>query len=122
MEKNSNDLNEKSIGIITSDFVKVSENLKLACSKIISNNFSNYPIIIMAKESVSIGTLFIDIGELMNNSWKYYATYLEVLIEKKIIHQIKEFKKKYKNSDEFCCLLVLLNNNSKIIFIPYPED
>ena len=122
MEKNSNDLNEKSIGIITSDFVKVSENLKLACSKIISNNFSNYPIIIMSKESVSIGTLFIDIGELMNNSWKYYATFLEVLIEKKIIHQIKEFKKKYKNSDEFCCLLVLLNNNSKIIFIPYPED
>jgi len=51
----------------------------------------------MSKESVSIGTLFIDIGELMNNSWKYYATYLEVLIEKKIIHQIKEFKKKYKN-------------------------
>ena len=85
MEKNSNDLNEKNIGIITSDFVKVSENLKLACSKIISNNFSNYPMIIMSKESVSIGTLFIDIGELMNNSWKYYATYLEVLIEKKII-------------------------------------
>ena len=84
MEKNSNDLNEKNIGIITSDFVKVSENLKLACSKIISNNFSNYPMIIMYKESVSIGTLFIDIGELMNNSWKYYATYLEVLIEKKI--------------------------------------
>ena len=26
MEKNSNDLNEKNIGIITSDFVKVSEN------------------------------------------------------------------------------------------------
>ena len=71
MEKNSNDLNEKNIGIITSDFVKVSENLKLACSKIISNNFSNYPIIIMSKKSVSIGTLFIDIGELMNNSWKY---------------------------------------------------
>ena len=45
MEKNSNDLNEKNIGIITSDFVKVSENLKLACSKIISNNFSNYNVI-----------------------------------------------------------------------------
>ncbi len=96
MEKNSNDLNEKNIGIITSDFVKVSENLKLACSKIISNNFSNYPIIIMSKESVSIGNLFIDIGELMNNSWKYYATYLEVLIEKKIYTKSKNLRKNIK--------------------------
>ncbi len=36
----------------------------------------------MSKESVSIGSLFIDIGELINNSLKYYETYLEVIIEK----------------------------------------
>ena len=122
MEKNCNDLNEKDIGNITSDFIKVSDNLKIACSKIINKKFSNYPIIIMSKKPVSLGTLFIDNSELMDNSWKYYASYLEILIENKIINEIKEFKKKYKKSDEFCCLLVILNNNSKIIFIPYPED
>tara|TARA_B110000914_G_scaffold130859_1_gene114330 strand:- start:119 stop:487 length:369 start_codon:yes stop_codon:yes gene_type:complete len=122
MEKNCNDLNEKDIGNITSDFIKVSDNLKIACSKIINKKFSNYPIIIMSKKPVSLGTLFIDNSELMDNSWKYYASYLEILIENKIINEIKEFKKKYKKSNEFCCLLVILNNNSKIIFIPYPED
>ena len=122
MEKNRNDLNEKYIGNITSDFIKVSDHLKIVCSKIINKKFSKYPIIIMSRKPISLGTLFIDNDELMNNNWKYYASYLEILIENKIINQIKEFKKKYKKSDEFCCLLVLLNNNSKIIFIPYPED
>ena len=122
MEKNCNDLNEKDIGNITSDFIKVSDNLKIACSKIINKKFSNYPIIIMSRKPISLGTLFIDNGELMDNSWKYYASYLEIMIENKIINEIEEFKKKYKKSDEFCCLLVILNNNSKIIFIPYPED
>ena len=34
----------------------------------------------------------------------------------------EKFIKNYKNSNEFCCLLVIFNNNSKIIYIPYPED
>ena len=101
MEKNRNDLNEKDIGNITSDFVKVSDNLKIACSKIINKKFSNYPIIIMSRKPISLGTLFIDNGELMDNSWKYYASYLEIMIENKIINEIEEFKKNIKNQMNF---------------------
>ena len=121
MENKNNDLDYKEIGIITSDFVKVSDQLKLTCSKIISNNFSKFPIIIMCRDEISIGTLLINNSELINK-WKYYASYLELLTEKKIISDSKKFKNNYKNSSEFCCLLVIINNNSKIIYIPYPED
>ena len=122
MENKDNDLDYKEIGIITSDFVKVSDQLKLTCSKIISNNFSKFPIIIMSMDEISIGSLLISKGELLDNKWKYYASYLELLTEKKFISNSKKFIKNYKNSNEFCCLLVIFNNNSKIIYIPYPED
>ena len=52
----------------------------------------------------------------------YFASYVEILLEKKIISELDIFKEKYKNYKEYCCLLTVINNNSKIIFIPYPED
>ena len=121
-KKANNDLDYKEIGIITSDFVKVSDQLKLTCSKIITNNFSKFPIIIMSMDEISIGSLLISNGELLDNKWKYYDSYLELLTEKKIISNSKKFIKNYKKSNEFSYLLVIFNNNSNIIYIPNPED
>ena len=119
---NIDELNNKEIGLITSDFVKVADQLKNTCQKIIENNFSNFPIIIMSKDKVKLGTLLIDKNEINENSWIYFASYVEILHEKKIISELDIFKEKYKNYKEYCCLLTVINNNSKIIFIPYPED
>ncbi len=122
MDNIDNELSSEEIGIITSDFVKVSDQLKTTCNKIVEKKFSKYPIIIMSRNEVKLGTLLVDINEINDNKWKYFASYLEILQEKKIINDLKVFKESYKNSDEYCCLLTVLNNNSKIIFIPYPED
>ena len=76
----------------------------------------------MGRENLNLGSLFIDRDEILGNKWVYNATYLEILFENNIIKNKKEFIAKYKNIDEFCCLLVVFENNSKIIYIPYPED
>ena len=122
MDNKNDELDYKEIGKITSDFIKVSDQLKINNQKIIEKKFSKYPIIILSKENIDFGTLLVDFNEIMNNKWKYFASYLEILYEKKIISNIQAFKENYKNYEEFCCLLVAENNNSKIIFIPYPED
>ena len=122
MDNKNDELDYKEIGKITSDFIKVSDQLKITNQKIIEKKFSKYPIIILSKENIDFGTLLVDFNEIMNNKWKYFASYLEILNEKKIISNIQAFKENYKNYEEFCCLLVAENNNSKIIFIPYPED
>ena len=122
MDNKNDELDYKEIGKITSDFIKVSDQLKITNQKIIENKFSKYPIIILSKENIDFGTLLVDFNEIMDNKWKYFASYLEILLEKKIISNIQAFKENYKNYEEFCCLLVAENNNSKIIFIPYPED
>lgn len=122
MENKNNDLDFDKIGLVTSDFIKVADQLKLACSKIVDKEFSKYPIIVMGSENLNLGTLFINKNEILGNKWVYYASYLEILIERNIIKNKNDFIAKYKNIDEFCCLLVVFENNSKIIYIPYPED
>ena len=122
MENKNNDLDFDKIGLVTSDFIKVADQLKLACSKIVDKKFSKYPIIVMGSENLNLGTLFINKDEILGNKWVYYASYLEILMERNIIKNKNEFIAKYKNIDEFCCLLVVFENNSKIIYIPYPED
>ena len=121
MEENK-DLDIQEMGIISSDFIKVADKLKTAIKKITENKFSDYPLIIMSKSDIKLGSLFIDIKEFYENEWKYYASYLEILLSNNIIHNEKIFKKKYKDYNEYCCLLVVMDNKSKIIFIPYPED
>ena len=122
MDNNNIELSNEEIGMITSDFIKVSDQLKNTCKKIIEKKFSNFPVIIMSRYEVNLGTLLIDQNEIKSNKWKYFASYLEFLYSKKILNDIDIFKEKYKSHDEYCCLLTVINNNSKIIFIPYPED
>tara|TARA_B100000029_G_scaffold515064_2_gene620345 strand:- start:925 stop:1293 length:369 start_codon:yes stop_codon:yes gene_type:complete len=122
MDNNNIELSNEEIGMITSDFIKVSDQLKNTCKKIIEKKFSNFPVIIMSRYEVNLGTLLIDQNEIKSNKWKYFASYLEFLHSKKILNDIDIFKEKYKSHDEYCCLLTVINNNSKIIFIPYPED
>ena len=122
MENKNNDLDFDKIGLVTSDFIKVADQLKLACSKIVDKKYSEYTIIIMGNENLNLGTLFINKGEILENKWVYYASYLDILFQKNIIKNKDEFIAKYKNIDEFCCLLVVFENKSKNIYIPYPED
>lgn len=122
MDNNNIELNNEEIGMITSDFIKVSDQLKITCNKIIEKKFSDFPVIIMSRDEVNLGTLLIDKNEIKGNKWKYFASYLEFLSSKKILNNIDVFKEKYKSHNEYCCLLTVINNNSKVIFIPYPED
>lgn len=122
MDNKGNDLELDELGLVTSDFIKVADQLKIVALKIFEKKFSKFPIIIMSKSDVNFGTLFINKGEILKNKLNYYASYLELLTTKNIISNIDQFKKSYKNPKEFCCLLVVFRNYSKIIFIPYPED
>ena len=48
---NKEELDYNEIGKITSDFIKVSDQLKTTCEKIIEKGFSKYPVIILSKEN-----------------------------------------------------------------------
>jgi Mg/Co/Ni transporter MgtE len=36
--------------------------------------------------------------------------------------KLDEFKKNYKDPEEFCCLFVVDGDFASFVYIPYPED
>ena len=116
-------LNGKYLGTITSDFVKVADTLKEASYLVRKKGFSDYPIFPISKEEIPIGQLLIDKKEL-GTTWNYYITYINEFIDRKLIDKskVEDFKKTYKDPDEFCCLFVVDEEFTNYLFVPYPVD
>lgn len=120
---NDPELNGKYLGTITADFAIVSETLKEASYQIRKRDFSDFPIFPISKVNIPLGQLLIAQRELATQ-WNFYASYLDEFLQRKLIDPEKEeeFKKAYKDPDEFCCLFVVDEEFTKFLYIPYPED
>ena len=125
MISNENDpeLNGKYLGTISSDFIKISENLKEAAYQVRKRKFSEFPIFPISKEEQPIGQLFLSRKEKAID-WNYYITYLDEFIQRKLIKEngVDQFKAAYKDPDEFCCLFVVDEAFTKFLYIPYPDE
>lgn len=120
LSDNDPELNGKYLGTITKDFVVVADTLKEASYQIRKRGFSDYPIFPISKTDIPIGKLLIGRNELVT-AWNYYASYLDEFVQRKLVEQAEEFKKAYKNPDEFCCLFVIDQDFTNFLFIPFPE-
>lgn len=119
--QNDPTLDPKYLGKISSDFVKVSENLKEASYQIRKRGFSEFPIFPVSKEDIPIGQMLYEIGKL-ENEWNYYASFLEEFAQRQLVAEEDVFKGAYKDPDEFCCLFIVDKEFTNFMFIPYPED
>lgn len=119
---NDPELNGKYLGTISADFVKVADTLKEASYQIRKAGF-DYPIFAISREVVPIGKLFID-RLSMELEWNYFASFLNEFQQRELVAVDREedFKKAYKDPDEFCCLFVVDKAFTSFVFIPYPED
>ncbi|MGY6741110.1 MAG: hypothetical protein ACXIUQ_00130 [Cecembia sp.] len=120
---NDPELSGKYLGTITKDFVQIAEVLKEASYQVRSRKFSEFPIFPISKEEQPIGQLFMGKTE-KGLDWNYYITYLDEFVQRKLIAEelLEDFKKAYKNPDEFCCLFVMDKEFTSFVYIPYPED
>ncbi|SHO60878.1 MULTISPECIES: hypothetical protein [Algoriphagus] len=120
---NDPELNGKYLGTISSDFIKISDVLKEAAYQIKSRGFSDYPIFPISKEMQPIGKIFLGKAE-KNLEWNYFITYVDEFVQRKLISEesLEEFKKSYKDPDEFCCLFVMDGAFTSFVYIPYPEE
>lgn len=120
---NDPELNGKYLGTISKDFAIVSETLKEASYQIRKRGFSDFPIFPTSKQELPIGQLLIAKEEVAAE-WNYYATYLDEFIQRQLVakDKVDEFKKVYKDPDEFCCLFVVDGDFTRFLFIPYPVD
>ncbi|WP_215226198.1 hypothetical protein [Echinicola shivajiensis] len=122
-DDNDPELNGKYLGTITKDFVKVADTLKEASYQIRSRKFSEHPIFPVCKTEQAIGQLLIGNKDIKVD-WNYYITYLDEFIQRKLIDEksIEDFKKSYKDPDEYCCLFVIDQDFTNFVYIPYPNE
>ncbi|MBL7838637.1 MAG: hypothetical protein JNJ75_00715 [Cyclobacteriaceae bacterium] len=120
---NDPELSGKYLGTISADFVKVSDTLKEASYQIRKREISEFPIFPVCKTDQPIGQVIIG-RQQAETEWNYYASFLDEFTQRGIIDAEKQddFKKAYKDADEFCCLFVIDKEFTNFVFIPYPED
>ena len=120
---NDPELDGKYLGTISRDFVVVAETLKEASYQIRKRGFSDFPIFAISKGNIPIGQLLLGREDLAT-TWNYHASYMDEFVQRGLIDKNKEeeFKKTFKDPDEFCCLFVVDLDFTKFTFIPYPED
>jgi hypothetical protein len=122
-DANSPELNRKIMGLVSEDFIKVSDQLKEASYQIRKRGFSENPIFVLTYTQVELGALLIDAEELKNR-YSYRASYMQEFVNRKLIGEesVAAFQENYKNPDEYCCLFALIGDFSGFIYVPYPED
>jgi hypothetical protein len=118
---NDPELSGKYLGTISRDFVKVADTLKEASYQIRKRGYSEHPIFPVCKEAQPIGQLLVD-KRSFGTEWDYYASFLNEFIQRELIESEEDFKKAYKDPDEFCCLFVVDVSFTNFVFIPFPED
>jgi hypothetical protein len=122
-DANSPEVNKQLLGIVSQDFIKVSDQLKEASYQIRSRGFSANPIFITTKKTVELGILLISEKE-SENEFHYRASFLDEFAQRELIaaEAVEMFKENYKNPDEYCCLFVIQSDFAGFIYVPYPED
>jgi hypothetical protein len=119
---NDPELNGKYLGTISTDFVRVADSIKEASYQIRKSGFE-FPVFPICKTSQAVGQLLLDKKDL-RLEWNYYASFLNEFVQREIVMPDREedFKKTYKDPDEFCCLFVVDEEFTNFVYIPYPED
>jgi hypothetical protein len=118
---NSPELDPKFLGKISTDFIKVADQLKEAAYQIKKRGFSDFPIFPISKTEIPIGSLLYEKGQF-ENDWIYNASFMEEFLQRELIEKEDEFKQVYKDPDEYCCLFVVDQEFTNFTFIPYPID
>jgi len=122
-DANSPEINQKLMGKVSSDFIKVSEHLKEASYQIIKRKFSENPIFILTENPVEIGATLFQKNDFMT-SYEYRASFLEEFISRNMIGEesVEFFKENYKDPEEYCCLFVIDQAFAGFIYLPFPND
>jgi len=87
----------------------------------IKGNVSKYPIFIATRETdFDLGLPIISRSDF-DISWNFSASHLEDFVNKGIVgkNKIEEFKKTYKEPEQYMCVFVAEEGATSFVFMPY---
>jgi len=97
---------------------KQRDNLFLLVSEILRNEISKYPIFIASKTQIALGKPFV--MQEKPEDWNINISLLEEFAALSIVSEehLEEFKRVYKDPEQFFCFLVISQEKEEYIFIP----
>ena len=121
--QNDPELNGKFLGTISSDFIKICDELKEASYQMRSRSISKYPVFVLCRDAQPIGMLLHNRLD-HNLEWNYYFSMGEEFLERGILSEagFENFCASFKDPDEFCCLFVINPDFTSFVYLPFPED
>jgi len=110
---------ERRLNKIKRELQSAARIMEKASDEIFNQDISNYPIFIVSPTAINIGILLVESTEL-KGKWNLYISTLEEFSTKNLIRQerINEFRKIYKDPEDFYCLFLIEDLGSKFVFIP----
>ncbi len=114
---------DKEYASLHNDVELLQDQLATISAEIRNQDISKYPIFIASKEPVEIGKLLFSPNKDLTN-WNIAMSTLENLVNLEIVslEKVDEFRKVYKDPDNFFCFLVMKPNQPEFIFIKRPKS
>lgn len=121
---NDPELDGRFLGTISSDFVRVADNLREAAYLIRNRSISEYPVFVLCKEIQPIGQLLYPKDGPEELAWNYFVSMGEEFRERGFFSEEgwETYCRQFRNPDEFACLFIVDPGLTGFVFIPYPED
>ena len=91
--------------------------LRKVSELVISQDVSNYPIVVMHQNAIDLGVR-VPLGE--ETPWKINISTLEEFVKKELVEEskLKEFKEVYKDPATHICIFLISNAGANFIFYP----
>lgn len=107
------------LSTLEGDIKTLKEPLKETITEIVSQGYSNYPILIAHIEDMNFADKIID-KSLFNTAFHFSASTLEAMLSKGIILEDRReaFEEKIKASEGSACILLLHPEVMKFVFFP----
>ena len=90
-----------------------------AADVIREKDVSDYPVFVAHQQEMEIGMLIHD-GNTSGGKWNIHASTLEEFVSRQIVfgEKIEEFKKNYKDPDQYVCVFILSELGAQFAFLP----
>ena len=110
----------------TKKFLQLEEELKgfreilnRASNEMRNQDLTNYPIFVVHQQELVLGVQIVD-REKTKSNWDIHASTLEEFTYKNLIRpeKLDEFKKVFKDPDDYFCIFVVSELGAQFIFLP----
>lgn len=122
IENSAESVNNPLLESLQNDLRYYADYLQGMAREIIDSGTSKYPVFVAHQENVGpdLGKVVLQ-HEQLETRWSIHVSIMEEFVKKEIVkmEQFPEFKKSWKDPEQFMCVFVWAGAASSFVYLPY---